>query len=82
LNTALAEALLAILRAHPDGLSEHDLIRKLAHADPAFGPTPLPTNCLNCRFNLGSNIGVNDGFRHKFDSDLSCIFCGSSILTN
>jgi len=38
LNTALAEALLAILRAHADGLSEHDLIRKLARDDPAFGP--------------------------------------------
>ncbi|MDD5241503.1 MAG: DNA-J related domain-containing protein [Sulfuricella sp.] len=38
MNTALAEALLAILRAHPDGLSEHDLIRKLARDDPAFGP--------------------------------------------
>lgn len=38
MKPALAEALFAILRAHPDGLSEHDLIRKLAHDDPAFGP--------------------------------------------
>jgi len=38
LTPALAKTLLAILRAHPDGLTEHDLIRKLAHDDPAFGP--------------------------------------------
>lgn len=38
MNTALARTLLAILRAYPDGLSEHDLIRELAHDDPAFGP--------------------------------------------
>ncbi|MDP2155819.1 MAG: DNA-J related domain-containing protein [Sulfuricella sp.] len=38
MNTALTETLLAILRAHPDGLSEHNLIRKLANDDPAFGP--------------------------------------------
>ncbi|MBU1690430.1 MAG: DnaJ domain-containing protein [Gammaproteobacteria bacterium] len=38
MNTALAETLLAILRAHPDGLTEHDLFCKLAHDDPTFGP--------------------------------------------
>lgn len=37
MNTALADALLAVLHANPDGLTEHDLIRKLAHDDPAFG---------------------------------------------
>lgn len=38
MNPAFAEALLAILRAHPDGLAEHELMRKLACDDPAFGP--------------------------------------------
>lgn len=37
MNAALAKTLLAILRVHPDGLTEHDLIRKLANDDPAFG---------------------------------------------
>lgn len=34
----IADALLTILRAHPDGLAEHELMRKLAGDDPAFGP--------------------------------------------
>ena len=38
MKPTLTEALLAILRAHPDGLTEHDLMRKLARDDPAFGP--------------------------------------------
>lgn len=38
MNPALAETLLAILRAHPDGLTEHGLIGKLASENPAFGP--------------------------------------------
>lgn len=38
MKPALAETLLAILRAHPDGLTEYDLMRKLASDDPAFGP--------------------------------------------
>ncbi len=37
MKPALAETLLAILRAHPDGLAEHDLMGKLACGDPAFG---------------------------------------------
>ena len=38
MNPILTETLLAILRAHPDGLTEHDLIGKLAGDNPAFGP--------------------------------------------
>ena len=38
MNAKLIASLLAILRAHPDGLSEHHLIRELAKDNPDFGP--------------------------------------------
>lgn len=37
MNVALNEMLLDILRIHPDGLTEHELIRKLGKNNPAFG---------------------------------------------
>ena len=54
MKPALAEALLNILRAHPEGLSEHGLMRKLANDDPAFGPNAYTDelSLFQCHFIL------------------------------
>jgi len=54
LKPALAEALLAILRAHPSGLTEHDLMRKLADDNPDFGPSAFADelSLFQCHFIL------------------------------
>ena len=74
MNTALAEALLAILRTHPDGLTEHDLIRKLAHDDPAFGPGAYADelSLFQCHFILFHHLyRLRDDLWNKRQGDLA-----------
>jgi hypothetical protein len=82
LNTALAEALLAILRAHPDGLTEHDLIRKLAHDDPAFGPDAYTDelSLFQCHFILFHHLyRLRDVLWNERQGDLA-IHCLKIVL--
>ncbi|BAN35554.1 DnaJ-class molecular chaperone with C-terminal Zn finger domain [Sulfuricella denitrificans skB26] len=82
MNIILAETLLAILRAHPDGLTEHDLIRKLAHDDPAFGPDAY-TNELSlfqCHFILFHHLyRLRDMLWNERQGDLA-IHCLKIVL--
>lgn len=74
LSLILTETLLAILRAHPDGLSEHDLIRKLAHDDPAFGPDAYTDelSLFQCHFILFHHLyRLRDDLWHKRQGDLA-----------
>lgn len=74
MNTALAEALLAILHAHPDGLTEHDLIRKLAHDDPTFGPDAYTDelSLFQCHFILFHHLyRLRDELWNKRGGDLA-----------
>lgn len=82
MNTSLAEALLAILRAHPDGLSEHDLIRKLANDDPAFGPDAYTDelSLFQCHFILFHHLyRLRDKLWSEQEGDLA-IHCLKIVL--
>ncbi|MDP2879037.1 MAG: DNA-J related domain-containing protein [Sulfuricella sp.] len=82
MNTALAEALLAILRTHPDGLTEHDLIRKLAHDDPAFGPDAYTDelSLFQCHFILFHHLyRLRDELWNERQGDLA-IHCLKIVL--
>ena len=82
MKPALAEALFAILRAHPDGLSEHDLIRKLAHDDPAFGPGAYADelSLFQCHFILFHHLyRLRDDLWNKRQGDLA-IHCLKIVL--
>jgi len=74
LKPALAEALIAILRAHPDGLAEHELIRKLASDDPAFGPDAYADelSLFQCHFILFHHLyRLRDELWSKRQGDLA-----------
>lgn len=74
MKPALAETLLAILRAHPDGLSEHDLMRKLARDDPAFGPDAYSDELtlFQCHFILFHHLyRLRDELWNKRQGDLA-----------
>lgn len=74
MNIHLAETLLAILRAHPDGLSEHDLIRKLARDDPAFGPDAYTDklSLFQCHFILFHHLyRLRDDLWNERQGDLA-----------
>ena len=82
LNIHLAETLLIILRAHPDGLSEHDLIRRLAHNDPAFGPDTYTDelSLFQCHFILFHHLyRLRDDLWHNREGDLA-IHCLKIVL--
>jgi len=82
LNPTLAETLLAILRAHPDGLSEYDLIRKLAHDDPAFGPDAYTDelSLFQCHFILFHHLyRLRDDLWNERQGDLA-IHCLKIVL--
>lgn len=82
MSPALAETLLAILRAHPDGLSEHDLIRKLAHDDPAFGPDAYTDelSLFQCHFILYHHLyRLRDELWNEREGDLA-IHCLKIVL--
>ena len=74
MNINLAETLLAILRAHPDGLSEHDLIRKLVNDDPAFGPDAYTDelSLFQCHFILFHHLyRLRDELWNNREGDLA-----------
>lgn len=74
MKPALAEALLSILRAHPDGLAEHELMRKLACDDPAFGPDAYTDelSLFQCHFILFHHLyRLRDELWSKRQGDLA-----------
>lgn len=74
MNATLAETLLAILRAHPDGLTEHDLMRKLARDDPAFGPDAYSDelSLFQCHFILFHHLyRLRDDLWNERQGDLA-----------
>ncbi|MCE5181590.1 MAG: DnaJ domain-containing protein [Betaproteobacteria bacterium] len=74
MNTALVDALLTILRTNPDGLSEHDLIGKLARDDPAFGPDAFADELtlFQCHFILFHHLyRLRDELWHNGAGDLA-----------
>lgn len=82
MNINFAETLLAILRAHPDGLSEHDLIRKLAHDDPAFGPNAYTDelSLFQCHFILFHHLyRLRDELWNERQGDIA-IHCLKIVL--
>ena len=82
MNLILTETLFSILRAHPDDLTEYDLIRKLAHNDPAFGPDAY-TNELSlfqCHFILFHHLyRLRDDLWNERQGDLA-IHCLKIVL--
>ena len=82
MNIHLAETLLAILRDHPNGLSEHDLIRKLAHDDPAFCPDAYTDelSLFQCHFILFHHLyRLRDELWNNREGDLA-IHCLKIVL--
>jgi hypothetical protein len=82
LNPILTKTLLAILRAHPDGVTEHDLIRKLAHDDPAFGPDAYTDefSLFQCHFILFHHLyRLRDELWNERQGDLA-IHCLRIVL--
>lgn len=74
MNSALVEALHAILRANPDGLSEHELIGKLARDNPAFGPDAFADELtlFQCHFILFHHLyRLRDELWNKGEGDLA-----------
>lgn len=82
MNLTLAETLLSILRAYPDDLTEHDLIRKLAHDDPAFGPDAYTDelSLFQCHFILFHHLyRLRDKLWNERQGDLA-IHCLKIVL--
>lgn len=77
-----AETLLAILHAHPDGLTEHDLIRQLSNNDPCYC-TDAYTDKLSlfqCHFILYHHLyRLRDNLWNARQADLS-IHCLKIVL--
>lgn len=74
MKKALTDSLVTILRTHPEGLSEHDLMRKLAQDDPAFGPESFADelSLFQCHFILFHHLyRLRDELRTTRQGDLA-----------